>query len=71
MRMRQRHLTSWRWLTDEASSPQRLDRRVAGPATLRREVAAWEQMLNDEHDTASSHFTAARAREKLEGFYPA
>jgi DDE superfamily endonuclease len=48
---------------------QCLARRIPDLATLRREVAAWEQVRNDEHATVSWHFTTEHARQKLERFY--
>jgi hypothetical protein len=51
-------------------SRQCLDRRIPDLARLRREVAAWEQMRNDQHATVSWHFTTDNARTKLKRFYP-
>lgn len=49
---------------------QCLDRRIPNVETLRREVAAWEQVRNDEQATVSWHFTSNEARKKLARFYP-
>ena len=48
---------------------QCLDRRIPDLDTLRREVAAWEQVRNDQQTTVSWHFTTDRARQKLERVY--
>jgi Homeodomain-like domain len=48
---------------------QCLNRRIPNADTLRQEVAAWEQVRNEQHATGSWHFTTADARRKLERFY--
>jgi hypothetical protein len=49
---------------------QCLNRRIPDVEMLRTEVAAWEQVRNDQQASVSWHFTTSRAREKLERFYP-
>jgi hypothetical protein len=51
-------------------SRQCLDRRIPDLDRRRREVAAWEQMRDDQHATVSWHFTTDNARTKLKRFYP-
>jgi hypothetical protein len=48
---------------------QCLDRRIPDLETLRREVAAWERVRNEQHATVSWHFSTADARQKLDRFY--
>ena len=48
---------------------QCLDRRIHDLDMLRREVAAWEEVRNEQHATVSGHFTTAHARRKLDRFY--
>ncbi|MGI8551896.1 MAG: transposase [Dehalococcoidia bacterium] len=49
---------------------QCLDRRIADEATLKREVAAWEQDRNAAHPTIDWRFTTADARIQLKHRYP-
>jgi transposase len=49
---------------------QCLDRRIPDEATLRREVAAWEQQRNDAHATIDWRFSVTDARQKLTRLYP-
>jgi DDE superfamily endonuclease len=49
---------------------QCLDRRIADPATLAREVAAWEARRNSAQATMDWRFTTAEARIKLAHLYP-
>lgn len=49
---------------------QCLDRRIADPVTLAREVAAWERRRNTAHATMDWRFTTADARIKLTHLYP-
>jgi len=49
---------------------QCLDRRIADPATLAREVAAWEMRRNTAQATMDWRFTTADARIKLTHLYP-
>jgi len=49
---------------------QCLDRRLPDVATLRHEVAAWEQARNASRRTVNWHFTTAEARIKLKKLYP-
>ena len=51
-------------------SRQCLDRRIADPATLAREVAAWEARRNSAQATMDWRFTTADARIKLAHLYP-
>jgi DDE superfamily endonuclease len=51
-------------------SRQCLDRRIADPATLAREVAAWEARRNSAPATMDWRFTTADARIKLTHLYP-
>ena len=50
---------------------QCLDRRIADPAALAREVAAWLKRRNKYNAKADWHFTAEDARVKLKNLYPA
>lgn len=50
---------------------QCLNRRLPDVATLRREIAAWEDARNKTRATAQWHFTVAGARRKLTRLYPA
>lgn len=45
--------------------------RIPDEATLRREIAAWEQERNAQHATVNWQFTAVNARTKLKRLYPA
>jgi hypothetical protein len=47
-----------------------LDRRIGDTATLRREVAAWEEPRNEAHATIDWRFTTEHARVKLHRLYP-
>jgi hypothetical protein len=49
---------------------QCLDRRIADPATLDHELAAWNQQRNAEASTVRWQFTTADARIKLRRLYP-
>ena len=49
---------------------QCLNRRIADEATLKREVAAWEQQRNDAKETIDWRFSITDAREKLKRLYP-
>jgi hypothetical protein len=49
---------------------QCLDRRIGEEATLRREVAAWEEERNAAKATVEWHFTTPLARVKLRRLYP-
>jgi transposase len=49
---------------------QCLDRRIPDEATLRREVAAWEQQRNDAHATIDWRFSVTDARQNLTRLYP-
>ncbi len=49
---------------------QCLNRRIADPGTLAREVAAWEARRNNAHATMDWRFTTADARIKLTHLYP-
>jgi len=49
---------------------QCLNRRIADEATLKREVAAWEQQRNKAQETIDWRFTITEAREKLKRLYP-
>ena len=49
---------------------QCLDRRIADPATLAAEAAAWEARRNTAQVTVDWHFTAVDARIKLKRLYP-
>ena len=49
---------------------QCLDRRIADPALLAREVAAWEARRNSAQATMDWRFTTAGARTKLAHLYP-
>lgn len=49
---------------------QCLDRRIPDPATLRREVEAWEQSRNGAQCTIDWQFTTHDARIKLKKLYP-
>lgn len=49
---------------------QCLKRRIASEATLKREVAAWEQQRNNAKETIDWRFTITDAREKLKRLYP-
>jgi len=51
-------------------SRQCLDRRIANPATLAREVAAWAAPRNSAQATMDWRFTTADARIKLAHLYP-
>lgn len=51
-------------------SQQCLDRRIPDQATLRREVAAWEEARNAAKATIEWRFTSAKARIKLSRLYP-
>lgn len=51
-------------------SRQCLDRRIPDTATLKREVAAWEQARNTQQATVNWRFTTADARIKLKRLYP-
>jgi hypothetical protein len=48
-----------------------LDRRIPDAATLRAEVAAWEQTRNDDDSAIDWQFTSDDARIKLRQLYPA
>jgi hypothetical protein len=50
---------------------QCLDRRLANPATLQREVAAWQAARNASGRGVDWRFTTADARIKLKHLYPA
>ena len=52
-------------------SNQCLDRRIADPRSLRRQVAAWLLERNTYNVKANWRFTAADARIKLKSLYPA
>ena len=49
---------------------QCLNRRIADEATLKREVAAWEQQRNEAQETIDWRFSITDAREKLKRLYP-
>lgn len=49
---------------------QCLNRRIADEATLKREVAAWEQQRNNAKETIDWRFSITDAREKLKRLYP-
>jgi len=49
---------------------QCLDRRIPDAATLRQEVAAWKNSLNDEDTDIDWRFTSEDARIKLRRLYP-
>jgi hypothetical protein len=49
---------------------QCLARRLPDVATVKREVAAWEQRRNQAHVTIDWRFTTAEARIKLKRLYP-
>jgi transposase len=49
---------------------QCLNRRIADPATLRQEVAAWERRRNQAKGTVDWRFTTPEARIKLKRLYP-
>ena len=49
---------------------QCLDRRIPDEATLKREVAAWEERRNKEQATIDWRFSITDAREKLQRLYP-
>ena len=51
-------------------SKQCLDRRIATPEKLRRNVAAWEQERNQQQRKIRWHFTTKDARIKLRSLYP-
>jgi hypothetical protein len=51
-------------------SRQCLNRRLPDVATMRAEVAAWEDRRNAESATVHWHFTTAQARRKLRRLYP-
>jgi hypothetical protein len=48
---------------------QCLDRRLPDLATVKREIAAWEERRNRERPTVKWHFTTAQARRKLKHLY--
>ena len=48
---------------------QCLNRCIPDIETLRKEVAVWEQIRNDQRATVSWHFTTEHARQKLGRFY--
>ena len=48
-----------------------LDRRIPDAATLRSEVAAWEQTRNEDDSQVNWQFTTDDARVKLRQLYPA
>jgi hypothetical protein len=50
---------------------QCLDRRLADPEILRREIAAWERARNAARGTVQWRFTVTAARTKLHRLYPA
>jgi DDE superfamily endonuclease len=50
---------------------QCLDRRLADPEILRREIAAWERARNAERGAVQWRFTVIDARTKLHRLYPA
>jgi len=49
---------------------QCLNRRIADEATLKWEVAAWEQQRNEAKETIDWRFSITDAREKLKRLYP-
>lgn len=49
---------------------QCLDRRIPDQATLKAEIAAWEQQRNEEKATIDWRFSITDAREKLKRLYP-
>jgi transposase len=49
---------------------QCLNRRIADEATLKREVATWEQQRNEAKETIDWRFSITDAREKLKRLYP-
>ena len=51
-------------------SRQCLNRRIDDPATLRREVAAWENDRNRRATKVNWRFTTANAQIKLRRLYP-
>jgi len=51
-------------------SGQCLDQRIPDEDTLRREVAAWQQLRNGQQATVNWHFTTENARIKLKRLYP-
>jgi transposase len=65
--------SSWLNMAEiELSIMQRqcLNRRIADEATLKREVAAWEQQRNEAKETIDWRFSITDAREKLKRLYP-
>lgn len=53
-----------------ALATQCLDRRIADPETLAREVAAWQESRNRAGNTVNWRFTTQDARIKLKRLYP-
>jgi hypothetical protein len=53
-----------------ALASQCLDRRIPDAATLRSEVAAWEQSWNEAESSIDWQFTTDDARIKLRRLYP-
>ncbi len=49
---------------------QCLARRIADEATLKREIAAWQQQRNKKQATIDWRFSVSNAREKLKRLYP-
>ena len=49
---------------------QCLDRRIPDEATLKREIAAWEEQRNAEQATIDWRFSVTEARKKLKRLYP-
>ena len=49
---------------------QCLDRRIPDEATLKREIAAWEEQRNAEQATIDWRFSVTDARKKLKRLYP-
>lgn len=45
-------------------------RRIGDEATLKREVAEWEQRRNETQETIDWRFSITDAREKLKRLYP-
>ena len=51
-------------------SGQCLDQRIPDEVTLRHEIAAWQELRNEQRATVDWHFTTEKARIKLKRLYP-
>jgi hypothetical protein len=62
--------STWRSRSWLFCVPKCLNRRIAGPQTLKQEVAAWLSRRNANHAKADWRFATAAARIKLKRVYP-